>query len=73
MKQDFIAAQLGQAFPILWEGQREETPEGEFLRFGYTPNYLRVACVVAEGDDLENKILPAVLEKAEENYILARV
>ncbi len=73
MKQDFIAAQLGQEFPILWEGQREETPAGEFLRFGYTPNYLRVACVVAEADDLENKIQPAVLEKVEENYILARV
>jgi threonylcarbamoyladenosine tRNA methylthiotransferase MtaB len=71
MKQAFIASQLGQVFPILWEGQREETAEGLWLRFGYTPNYLRVACVVAKEDDLENKITVATLTAAKADYILA--
>ncbi len=70
MKQQFVASQLGQQFSILWEGHREKIAEGKFLRFGYTPNYLRVACAVAQDDELENKIVPATLEQAEENYIL---
>jgi threonylcarbamoyladenosine tRNA methylthiotransferase MtaB len=68
MKQAFTNSQLGQSFSILWEGQREETPEGQTLRFGYTPNYLRVACV--EEDNLENKITMATLESIREDYIL---
>jgi threonylcarbamoyladenosine tRNA methylthiotransferase MtaB len=71
MKQQFVSAQLGQQFPVLWEGQRETSTEGRYLRFGYTPNYLRVAAVVPEADTFENRIIPAVLECAEENYILA--
>lgn len=71
MKLQFIASQLGKNFPVLWEGQREKATDGQYLRFGYTPNYLRVACVVSENDNLENQIIPATLEHAEENYILA--
>jgi threonylcarbamoyladenosine tRNA methylthiotransferase MtaB len=73
MKQAFIAEQLGKNFPILWEGQREQTSDGHHLRFGYTPNYLRVACVVAEDDALENKIISATLISAAENYILTSI
>jgi threonylcarbamoyladenosine tRNA methylthiotransferase MtaB len=69
MKQAFTNSQLGQSFSILWEGQREETPEGQTLRFGYTPNYLRVACV-EEDDNLENKITMATLESIGDDYIL---
>jgi threonylcarbamoyladenosine tRNA methylthiotransferase MtaB len=73
MKQEFIASQLGKSFPILWEGQREELANGSYLRFGYTPNYLRVACVVEQDDELENKITVATLKKAEEHYVLALI
>lgn len=71
MKQEFIGLQLGKSFPVLWEGHCEEAADGQYLRFGYTPNYLRVACVAAENDALENKIVFTTLERAEENYILA--
>lgn len=71
MKQQFVAAQLGERVPILWEGLREESANGQYLCFGYTPNYLRVACLVAENENLENTIVPATLERAEPNYILA--
>jgi threonylcarbamoyladenosine tRNA methylthiotransferase MtaB len=70
MKQAFINSQLGQSFPILWEAQQEKTSEGG-LRFGYTPNYLRVA--VTNNTDLENKIILARLETAHENYVLTSV
>ena len=70
MKQEFITSQLGKSFPILWEGQREEMTDGRYLRFGYTPNYLRVACVVSENENRENRVIFATLENAQENYIL---
>lgn len=73
MKQQFITSQLGKNFPVLWEGQREETSDGLFLRFGYTPNYLRVACVETENDNLENQIIPATLKHSEDNYIFTSI
>lgn len=73
MKQTFIASQLGKSFPILWEAQREETSDGQFLRFGYTPNYLRVACLANEQNDLENKVVWGTLKRAGENYILIEI
>jgi threonylcarbamoyladenosine tRNA methylthiotransferase MtaB len=72
MKHDFIALQHEKVFPILWEGQREEIAEDKFLCFGYTPNYLRVACIVDAHETLENKIVPALLIHAKENYILTQ-
>lgn len=72
MKDEFIRTQLGQTFPILWEGQREETKENNGVRFGYTPNYLRVACVENSDVNLENKITSATLARVTEYYILTR-
>jgi threonylcarbamoyladenosine tRNA methylthiotransferase MtaB len=69
MKQDFMQSQLGLTFSVLWEAQLENLPNGEPLRFGYTPNYLRVACV--EKNHLENKIVPATLKTVYNDYILA--
>jgi threonylcarbamoyladenosine tRNA methylthiotransferase MtaB len=57
LKQDFIATQLGQLLPILWEGQHELTESGNYLVFGYTPNYLRVVCEVANYATIENQII----------------
>lgn len=71
MKQEFIGLQLGKSFPVLWEGHCEEAADGQYLRFGYTPNYLRVACAVAENDDLENQIVTATLQFVEEDYIFS--
>lgn len=56
MKNMFYQQNVGQTFEILWEGQREILENGKVRMFGYTPNYLRVACEMMENETLENKI-----------------
>lgn len=73
MKQDFAAENLGQTFPILWEGQRVKLESGKERVFGYTPNYLRVACEVDDGAALENQITPAELLTVEDEFIRVRI
>lgn len=73
MKQEFIEKQLGQGAAVLWEGQREEAKDNQQLIFGYTPNYLRVACLTKNADELENTITSVKLESAASNYILSKL
>ncbi|TAL41698.1 MAG: tRNA (N(6)-L-threonylcarbamoyladenosine(37)-C(2))-methylthiotransferase MtaB [Methylovulum sp.] len=54
MKQQFCRSNLGNRFPVLWEAYTEAYGEKQ-LAFGYTPNYLRVACVVDNEASLENQ------------------
>lgn len=61
MKQHFVQSQLGKALPILWEGQKQPVDAQTHWAFGYTPNYLRVACLVDNGLELENSIRAARL------------
>ncbi len=56
MKHDFYQQNIGQTFSVLWEGQRDELENGSVRVFGYTPNYLRVACEINAADSLENQI-----------------
>lgn len=69
MKQQFIDTQLGTVADILWEGQSEQLENGKTRYFGYTPNYLRVACEVENEVTLENQILSARLVDTTENVI----
>ncbi len=69
MKQQFCQSQLGQTLPVLWEAYTEAYQD-QRLTFGYTPNYLRVACVTAPDECLANHISYACLSKVTENYIL---
>jgi threonylcarbamoyladenosine tRNA methylthiotransferase MtaB len=69
MKQTFIAENIGTQAHILWEGQTETLDEGRVRYFGYTPNYLRVACDVDAAIELENQILPAHLSKAKAGFV----
>ncbi|MGZ4960641.1 MAG: tRNA (N(6)-L-threonylcarbamoyladenosine(37)-C(2))-methylthiotransferase MtaB [Methylomonas sp.] len=69
LKQAFIAENLGSVASVLWEGQSETLDNGRTRYFGYTPNYLRVACEVATGTELENSTLPARLLQAEPNFV----
>ncbi len=69
MKQQFCQSQLGQTLPVLWEAYTEAYQD-QRLTFGYTPNYLRVACVTAPDECLANHISYARLSKVTENYIL---
>jgi threonylcarbamoyladenosine tRNA methylthiotransferase MtaB len=41
--------------------------------FGYTPNYLRVGCVINQNESLENQIIKARLTAVAENYLVAQL
>ncbi|MEI8572596.1 tRNA (N(6)-L-threonylcarbamoyladenosine(37)-C(2))-methylthiotransferase MtaB [Methylomonas sp. LW13] len=73
MKHRFIAENLGEQANILWEGQKEAQKDGVVRHFGYTPNYLRVACDVAPDLILENKIMSGVLIEAKPDFMLVRL
>lgn len=69
MKEAFIHKNLGQQVPVLWEGQTETLENGKVRYFGYTPNYLRVACDVEPETMLENQILNAKLRHSESGFV----
>ncbi|AEG01433.1 tRNA (N(6)-L-threonylcarbamoyladenosine(37)-C(2))-methylthiotransferase MtaB [Methylomonas methanica] len=71
MKQDFASNNLASSANVLWEGQTESLNNGTTRYFGYTPNYLRVACDVPSGVSLENQIRPAILRAAYSQFIEA--
>jgi len=73
LKQTFIAENIGTQAAVLWEGQSEILENGLTRFFGYTPNYLRVACDVDSGTALENRILPASLLQAEAGFVKAKI
>ena len=69
MKSQFIEKNNGEKFDVLWEGYKQQLDKGEQLIFGYTPNYLRVACKISADKSIENKILPVRLDSSEEKHI----
>ncbi|TPQ25540.1 tRNA (N(6)-L-threonylcarbamoyladenosine(37)-C(2))-methylthiotransferase MtaB [Methylomonas koyamae] len=69
MKQAFTESNIGCVVPVLWEGQTETLANGDLRYFGYTPNYLRVACDVPAGRSLENLIVPARLESVTADFV----
>lgn len=73
MKQTFCAANMGNEFPVLWEGYSEPYTEGKQLVFGYTPNYLRVACVINNDESIENQTIAVKLTAAAEEYVLGKL
>jgi threonylcarbamoyladenosine tRNA methylthiotransferase MtaB len=73
MKQQFYAANLGQEFPVLWEGYSEIQPDGKKLVFGYTPNYLRSACLVGMDESLENLTLPFKISAIREDCVFGEL
>lgn len=69
MKQQFADKNLNQQFSVLWEGQKQDIADDQQLVFGYTPNYLRVACKISNTDNIENKIINAELNAMTESHI----
>lgn len=61
LERDALAQQVGRIVPVLWEEQCEPLDEGRVLRYGYTPNYLRVAVEVDADAPLARRIRPARL------------
>ena len=73
MKQVFVDQNIGMRAPVLWEGQTETLENGKVRYFGYTPNYLRVACDVNMNTTLENQILNAKLQRADVGFVSAEL
>lgn len=69
MKQQFIFKNIGCTAEVLWEGQTECLDNHKTRFFGYTPNYLRVACEVDDTINLENQILAAKLLTADADFV----
>jgi threonylcarbamoyladenosine tRNA methylthiotransferase MtaB len=73
MKLQFNQANLGQTFPVLWEGYSEPLPSNQHRVFGYTPNYLRVASIIEATETVENKTLLTTLITSDENFVLGKL
>jgi threonylcarbamoyladenosine tRNA methylthiotransferase MtaB len=73
MRQAFYLKNVGQQFPVLWEGYSEPVDEGLTRVFGYTPNYLKVACLVAEDKVLANTTTPLTLETVCTEFIVGKL
>ena len=69
MKQDFCQENIGAVFPVLWEGYSEPLEDDKQRVFGYTPNYLKVACVINTDESVENKTLMTRLVAVGEDYM----
>ncbi|BBL70759.1 tRNA (N(6)-L-threonylcarbamoyladenosine(37)-C(2))-methylthiotransferase MtaB [Methylogaea oryzae] len=71
MKRQALQTRVGNTYPILWEGQRDEQPDGSIRQYGYTPNYLRVAVdLPAEHADLSATVRSAKIERLENGELL---
>ena len=73
MKNQYIEKNIGDEFEVLWEGQKQQLNVNEQLIFGYTPNYLRVACKISAYESIENKILSVQLNSTEEKHIKCKL
>ena len=73
MKQTFCQGNIGNEFPVLWEGYSEPLEGGKQRVFGYTPNYLRVGCVISNDESVENQTVTAKLMAMGEGYIVGEI
>ncbi|MDO8845872.1 MAG: tRNA (N(6)-L-threonylcarbamoyladenosine(37)-C(2))-methylthiotransferase MtaB [Methylicorpusculum sp.] len=73
LKAEFFSANLGKTAPVLWEGYSEDLGDGRKRVFGYSPNYMRVACEVGTEQLLENCIIDTVLDETNEDFIAGRL
>jgi len=71
MRLQFYHDNLGNQYPVLWEGYSEPVGIDRQRVFGYTPNYLKVACVISKDKSLENTITLASLIAVGDNCIMA--
>jgi threonylcarbamoyladenosine tRNA methylthiotransferase MtaB len=72
-KQSFMLSQLGRSAEVLWEGQTQSLDNGMTRYFGYTPNYLRVACDHSATDDLCNQIRTVELLAMQGDVLIGRL
>jgi len=70
MKQAFSASNVGNEFPVLWEGYSEALDNGRQRVFGYTPNYLRVGCIIDNDVLVENRTINCILTAVEKDFVV---
>lgn len=73
MKLRFFEDNVGNEFPVLWEGYSEALDDGKQRVFGYTPNYLKVGGVIGSDVSVENKTLNCVVTAVEEGYVIGKL
>lgn len=73
MKLKFCSDNIGNEFPVLWEGYREPLEGGKQQVFGYTPNYLKVGCVINSEESLENRTIAARLTAVGEGFVCGEI
>ncbi|MGZ5050877.1 MAG: tRNA (N(6)-L-threonylcarbamoyladenosine(37)-C(2))-methylthiotransferase MtaB [Methylobacter sp.] len=73
MKQAFFAANVGKEFPVLWEGYSEALGDGKQRVFGYTPNYLKVGCVIDSDSSVENSTLNCKLTGLDQEFVVGEL
>ncbi|MGZ5601654.1 MAG: tRNA (N(6)-L-threonylcarbamoyladenosine(37)-C(2))-methylthiotransferase MtaB [Methylobacter sp.] len=73
MKQAFFESNVGNVFPVLWEGYSEPLDNGTHRVFGYTPNYLRVGCEISSDVLVENRTINCAITAAEEGYVVGEL
>ena len=73
MKLKFFEDNVGHEFPILWEGYSEALNDDKQRIFGYTPNYLRVGCVIGNDRSVENRTLNCLITAVEEDNVVGRL
>lgn len=73
MKLKFFEDNVGHEFPILWEGYSEALNDDKQRVFGYTPNYLRVACVIGNDRSVENRTLNCLISAVEEDSVVGQL
>ncbi len=73
MKQQFCQEKIGNEFPVLWEGYHEPLEGGKQRVFGYTPNYLKVGCVINNEESVENQIITTSLTATSECCVLGEM
>ncbi len=61
LKQEWLAQQVGQTVPVLWEYGRPAA-DGQQIYTGYTPNYCKVMVTLADNAGLENRIVQTRLD-----------
>jgi threonylcarbamoyladenosine tRNA methylthiotransferase MtaB len=73
MKLKFFVDNVGHEFPVLWEGYSEALDDGKQRVFGYTPNYLRVGCVIGNDVSVENRTLNCVVTAVDEGCVVGEL
>jgi threonylcarbamoyladenosine tRNA methylthiotransferase MtaB len=73
MKLKFCQENIGNKFPVLWEGYSEPYAEGKQLVFGYTPNYLKVGCVISNELSVENQTIHCMVTATGADYVFGKL